>query len=330
MSAQEWDSLASAVGGGYFHSHAEATYVASASRTQPLFLWMADAQDRPTSVATGTIWRPRKWPGSRFCGQVTLLSLPATCSRSPDLQQNVLSAMEAWLGQQGVFSIRVASYDSSNSEAVLSALNYELTPRHEFVIDLSRTEEEIWKGFKGERRTDVRKAEALHVETRRQTTPEGLDLVAEFQNESMQRRDNSVPSGDHISAARRARLASGAIEIFVSYHEDLPINAALFGFVNGQAYYHVSGSSDEGYRCKGPVHLLWTAIRLFHQRGARSLNLGAALAGQDGLFKFKRDFGATVVPAPMGRKQISLVGSALDKARGFVSRRPRLAKVNEA
>ena len=113
-------------------------------------------------------------------------------------------------------------------------------------------------------------------------------------------------------------LESGRIDVFVSTLNDAPINGSVFGNFNDKPYYLVSGSSDLGFKNCGPVHLIWTAVQKYKEQGATILNLGATLEGQDSLFQFKKDFGATVVSQPIGKKRISQIGSGLHRIRSLL------------
>jgi len=132
----------------------------------------------------------------------------------------------------------------------------------------------------------------------------------------MRRRGVSArQASDRIVSARQQQLEGGKADIFVTYRDGTPVNASLFGVFDNKPYYHVSGASDRGYHCCGPAHLIWTAIKMYKERGSTILNLGAALEDQTGLYRFKRDFGAKVVSQPIGTKRISRPGSALHRIR---------------
>jgi len=318
-SVEDWNPLVARLNGGYFQCCAEVSCHASAPGACQLLAEGYDRRGCCIGVVTGVIVRSRIWPFSRFCGYAMLLSLPAMAPGFEDKQTAFMLALEQFLRKQGVFSIRVYSYDSPGSDTTLTALGYSLSERHEFIVDLDRPLEEIWARLQGTRRTDIRKAERLGVETRRQNTIEGLEMLLSFQSRSMARRGIKRPeTAEPNIRAQRERLSSGNVDVFVSYLAGAPMNAALFGVFNNRPYYHVSGSSDEGYKCCGPAHLLWTAIKDYRSQGARRLNLGAVVSRQDGLHRFKKDFGAEVFPAPIGVKRVSRIGSLLHLARSTI------------
>ena len=311
---QEWDRLAAELGGGYFHGHAQVLYDGAVEDSEAVFLKAVDDSGQCIGVATGTIARSHRWPFSSYCNWAMLEALPATLDDSDDSQRSFMVALENYLREQGVFSVHVYSYDSLRSENVLSSLGYHLEKRNEFIVDLKPELDDIWSAFKGSRRTDIRKAEKSGMETRFENTAEAMELVFSFQSQSMERRGIEMNQAQQrIQNARQARLASGHINVLVSYHEKTPTNAAIFGIFNSQPYYLVSGSSDEGFKNCGPAQLIWTAIKAYKQQGAEQLNLGAVIGEQKGLHKFKRDFGSSEVSMPVGKKRISRIGSGLHR-----------------
>ncbi len=320
VDADEWNRQAADLGAGYFHTVTEPACLAMAAGSEPLFLRGRDAAGRVVALATGVLWRPRVWPMSRYCGQATLLGVPAIGADCGVDTAAVLQAIELRLRAAGVFALRVDSYDSPGSDAVLGPLGYQLGERWEFVIDFSDRDRDLWDALAGERRTDIRRAEKLGVHTRCEQTSDAIALVAQFQRESMERRGQPIADATRQTEAVGQRVSRGMGDIFVTYCDGQPVNAALLMYFNARAYYHMAGTSEAGKRCRGPVHLVWTALQHYAERGAECLNLGAALGGQESLYQFKRDFGAHVLPAPTGCKKIATVGSVLDQVRSLLGR----------
>jgi lipid II:glycine glycyltransferase (peptidoglycan interpeptide bridge formation enzyme) len=244
-------------------------------------------------------------------------ALPATKGRNAELELAIMNMLEGELKSRGVFQIRVCSYESPNSRKVLSAFTGELSDRAEFYIDLSRSRDDIWKMLKSARRNDIRKAKKLGVESRLDNTMEGVQLLYDFQTESLQRR--GIRFDPFYTPAERLLtllLDTNRARLLVSYRDGVPVNAGLFGLFGGRAYYLASGSTSDGYKSCGPVHLLWTMIEMLKVDGATTLNLGGADGPadqerevKDGLYNFKKDFGGTVISQPGGFKTISLLGA---------------------
>jgi len=318
VDCRQWDDLAVSLGGGYFHCHAHVIYSAECEAAEPLFVKALDDNGRCVGIATGIIAMPRIWPFSKYCGWAMLQGTPTAVDRSVETECEIMRELERHLRRRGAFSVHIYSYDSPRSADVLASLNYHLSTRSEFYLDLSLGLDEIWSKFKRQRKQHIRKAEKSGVVTRRTNTQEALDLVCSFQTQSMERRQISITNAQERTAtARKKLLESGRIDVLVSYQNDTPINGGFFGNFNAKPYHLVSGSSDLGFKCCGPAHLTWTAIQMYKEQGAISLNLGATLEDQETLYRFKKDFGAEAVSQPIGRKRISRVGSALHRGRSL-------------
>src|SRR5215472_11115888 len=316
----EWDRLAADLGGSFFHCYAYAKMESSRPRVEPLFVTAFNRSGECIGVVLCTISSTRSWPFSRFCKTAVFGALPATKGRNAELELAMMNILERELRSRGVFQIRICSYESPNSRKVLSPFTCGLSDRAEFYIDLSRSIDDIWKMLKPARRNDIRKARKLGVESRLDNTIKGVQQLYDFQAESLQRR--GILFDPFYTPAERLQtllLDTNSAKLLVSYRDDVPVNAALFGLFGGRAYYLASGSSSDGYKSCGPVHLLWTMIEMLKADGATTLNLGGVdgptdreRGVKDGLYSFKKDFGGTVIPQPGGFKTISLFGARLN------------------
>jgi Acetyltransferase (GNAT) domain len=321
-----WDERAASLGGSFFHCHAYALSESVRPGSTPLFVTALDRAGECVGVAVGSVSTPRHWPSSRFCKTAVFGALPATREDSPELQRSVLAAIEETLRREGVFSIHVHSYESPHAAAVLPALSYRLIGRCEFYLDLSRPIEDIWKAFRGSRRTDIRKARKLGVETKAEHTVEVLEELIKLQKGSYQRHGVDYVTDGHYCAAKRMLIESGRTVLLASYRGGVMLNAALFGLFGGRAHYLNAGSSAEGNRRCGPSHLIWTMIEVLKARGYSSLDLGGVPLrpgepeDENGLYNFKRDFGATAAVQPSGVKVLSHHGSWLHRGMRVLAR----------
>ena len=325
---RNWDELAERLGGCFSHCYAYGVYESFRSNVVPLFVKAFDQNRECIGIAVGSIESPKYWPFSRFCKSAVIGALPTTRDKSPDLERAIMVALEKELKLRGVFRIHVCSYDSPNSVAVLSSLSYDLHGRVEFYLDLNRPLEDIWKMLKGARRTHIRKATKLGVETRIENDLASLLRLYSFQAESLQRRGILFdPPRGQADAAKALLLDTGRAIVLVSYLGGAPVNAALFGRFGRKAYYLASGATVSGKQSCGPVHLLWTMIEKLKAAGGEVLNLGGVSValgdegGVSGLYSFKQDFGATGISQPAGTKIISQMGAGLDSAYAFLHRR---------
>lgn len=314
--ASNWDRLATSLNGGVFHCYGYTIYESKLLHAKPLFVQIFDNHNKCIALAAGTLGIPRIWPFSRYCQIASFPSLPATASTDPEITQSILLAIEDHLRKIGVQEIRFASYDSPSSFYALPQLGYQTVARNEYLFDLTCDLDDLWKAMAPNRRNQIRRAEKHGVQTRLENSERSLQLLDHFHSLSMARRGIlSSPSPHHKIGGQLDLIARGNAYIFVSYRNDEALNADLFGYFSGRAYGLSSGSSDNGNRYCGPVHLTWEAIKAFKELGATELCLGGARENEQGLRKFKQEFGAIEQPEPNGKKCISTVGALLSRWR---------------
>jgi hypothetical protein len=234
---EQWDTLAMELGGSFHHCHAYAMHESSRPNVTPVFVKAFNQAGECEGIAVGSILCPRFWPTSSYCKGAFFGALPATRNNSAETEQEIMSALTDALYRKGVFEIRFAAYESRNSASVLPSLSYQTKDRFEFYIDLTKPLDELWSSLKPTRRNKIRKATKMGVESRIDNNVGGLALLHRFQGESLQRR------GIEFSAeSERAEMMNASLldteraVLLVSYKDDEPINAALFGYLGGKVY----------------------------------------------------------------------------------------------
>jgi hypothetical protein len=323
-SRDQWDGLVARLGGSFFHSHAYISYDSALPNTHPFFLRVHDSEGECVGIATGAWVSPRAWPWSRYCREVYLGSLPATGDSEPVSQGRVLEAIEEELARRGVFRLRVCSYNSPASEIILSSLGYEVEERYEFYLDLTGPVEKVWQNVRSERRTKIRKAVKCGLATKEENTLKGLKTLWGLHVEALSRR--SIRTGDipqQLDALKRFLIDTGKARLLINYLENQPASAIMFGVFGDQACTFLAGSTAAGNKVGAPAHVYWSMMELLCQEGVPRINIGGTIpkgteAAKDGLFAFKKDFGATPVRQPAGSKVISKLGKRLSWARTMI------------
>jgi hypothetical protein len=316
-----WGRRLSELGGGFFHCYEHVAYESEAANGHPIFL-EAFRDDTLMGMAAGILRTPRLPVLSRLCQEVSFNALPATRKRDALEEGAVLAAFEQRLRPLGVFRIRVAGFDSRNAGCVLTALGYQLSERFEFQIRLSADIVQNWASLRSERRKKVRKAMKQSLTTRLGDQREDVKTLLDLSHEALLRKGiRARPSDEGVDHLFRNLIESERAELLICSHEAKPLGALLFGTFDGRAFTLMSGSSQEGNQLAVMPLLHWELIRHLTERKFLTLNLGGVSIGpgQDpatnGLFVFKRDFGAEPILQPSGSKIFRGLGSGLDVLR---------------
>jgi lipid II:glycine glycyltransferase (peptidoglycan interpeptide bridge formation enzyme) len=159
-------------------------------------------------------------------------------------------------------------------------------------IDLTRTEEEMWRQTRENHRRDIRRLEKLNFAP----VVDDWNLYGEFARmyrQTMMRlgAESSYHFSDEYFADLRTALGDKLHLCCVVSSADRVAAGGLFTSVNDIMEYHLSGSDPE-YRRLAPTKLMMHFMRLWGKRGGYSvLHLGGGVGSQsDALHEFKAGF----------------------------------------
>ena len=162
---------------------------------------------------------------------------------------------------------------------------------HTIEMDLS-DEDTIWKNITSKNRNMIRKAEKNGIVIEHGMT---WELCQEFKviYDTTMAKDNAEEYYFFKEVFYRSILENmrDCCEIFYALYEGKKIAMSMMLYSNGRMHYHLSGSVLE-YRYLAPSNLLlYEAAKWGCSKGLRSLHLGGGVgAGEDNLFRFKREF----------------------------------------
>lgn len=169
-------------------------------------------------------------------------------------------------------------------------------PFGSYIIDLFRSEEDLWSGVHPKHRNVILNAKKKGVEIRFGTNQDILS-VYEMLVQTMSRSSMSFVSRDTF--LNMINSLAENIEVVVAYHDAKPIGCGVFPFSKYSAYYQFGGSVDSPVL--GAMNLLhWEAMKHFKSTGIGLYDfVGARIEPKpgsklEGIQRFKRRFGSTM------------------------------------
>jgi peptidoglycan pentaglycine glycine transferase (the first glycine) len=179
-----------------------------------------------------------------------------------------------------------------------------LQPRCNMKLDISAPIEEVFeKKFEAKWRYNTRLATKKGVTVRDDLGREGLKIFHDIYKVTSARNGFTGYSLAYFQKMWDALEPAGIIKLFVTYHEEQPLSAAI-SFVLGDKAWYMFGASSNEKRNLMPNHLMqWTMMQWAKERGADSYdfrgvpdpNMHDIPAHEEGLVKFKTGFGAEMV-----------------------------------
>lgn len=165
--------------------------------------------------------------------------------------------------------------------------------RQTVVLRLDQGEEALWRGYAGEHRTSIRKAQKSGVTCEQRELGEALPAFIEIYRETM--RGLGADDFYLFSEEHYASLAEGlgnGLVLFMARHEGRDIAGALFLVHGDRLHYHLAGNSQEHRHLAGSNLLIHSAGLWGMARGLTRIHLGGgrSAAPDDSLLGFKARF----------------------------------------
>jgi len=332
--AEEWDARVGDCGGTVFHTACWAEYTAAGQpNATPIFYTLLSGDGEPLGAALGFRYRSPRRLLSGLSGRLALDAMPAVKKADPDTLKEFVSliANDARANHDAV--IVLGSFASPNGANTLKACGYEVTPRLEFELDLTRTEDDLWTAMEHKRRKNIKKAGRKNVTIEEPAPAEAVAHLRRLQGESSRRivarggRDiayQGIGPRDPVEVL----LKAGVTRLVCACVDGEVESAGLFTAFNGLVYHTLSGHSRAGLKAQAPTLLLWETLKRYKTEGMKRLNLGGCSAEavnegspEHGVYRYKRDWGGVMLKCASGRKVLRpVVHRLVNTARAVLGR----------
>jgi peptidoglycan pentaglycine glycine transferase (the first glycine) len=166
-----------------------------------------------------------------------------------------------------------------------------------YVVDLESEEEQLLQKMKQKTRYNIRLAEKKGVMVKEVQTEEEFKDFTDLYEETCRRQQYNGPGYEYHKKVWLATRSSMS-KILVSYYEGKPLAAFELFYFNDILYYPYGGTSTEFRNVMAPNLLMWEAMKLGKQLGAKSFDMWGINppeengdANWSGFSKFKEGYG---------------------------------------
>ena len=315
VESREWDMAVASLDGSIHHSSAFARYMLAANgNAVPRFICFNDDTGKPIGAALAFQERSRRRLLAPLTGRLWLAAVPIVRSEGGDGLLRFLRELEAYARRTGNTELDIHSSASFSGREELDTLGFALTDRFEFELDLTPSEDDLFKNMEHKRRKNVRKAARSGVVLEDLNDEEGIGHLRRLQGASSERivarggRDITY-KGAKTADPVKSLLDSGVGRIVVAKVDDEVVSAGLFTHFNGLVYHTLSGHGEAALRTQAPTFLLWETIKRYKAEGAKRFNFGGCLATavnkgdpENGIYVYKMGFGGERLSCSSGHK----------------------------
>ena len=169
-------------------------------------------------------------------------------------------------------------------------------PEMTWLLDITKSEEEILKGMRKTHRNLIRRAGKDGVEIIQSANEKYLKTFYNIHMETVRRHKFTPFSYDYIKSEVEAFRKDNQISIFSAKYKNKIISSAIIVFFGDQAFYHHGSSLSEYNKIPSSYLILWEAIREAKKRNKKIFNFYGIVENKpkhpwSGLSKFKKGFG---------------------------------------
>ena len=315
----QWRRLLEQFNGNIFHS-IEWAETCRSNHVNPLFFNWLDSSGRTVGIAVGIASRsPVRYLG-RFSKRLNFESYPAVKNNDADLARSMIRQLVAFAKDGGYRSLTIQSYFANVPIPDMAQLGFVTTSRIEFILDLTRTEEELWNRLSGHHQRKIKKAQKHDLLFEEACSVEAMEQLRKLQAATREKRNRRGEHMDMLDSAQYEELGKRYFglnlgKLYLMTNEKQPVSAAFVTMYAGRALYVYGGSSEKGYEMNAPALLFWKIFSRCRELGCREFNMGGVTASavnsdslSHGLYRFKAGFGG---------RQVSCLSGAAENLRPF-------------
>ena len=181
----------------------------------------------------------------------------------------------------------------------------QVQPSHTQIIDLGKDQKDLLKDMKSTNRNLYRNIHKKGVTVQRSSTPEGVEHLLRFLDETAKRNGFNRQQDDYLRSVARSLMPAGAATLYLAVLEAQPIAAALAYDSSDTRTYAHAAMDQEHRKLSAGIPLVVTMILDAKEKGLTRFDLfGTAPEGAGpehewyGFTSFKKSFGGEPLALP--------------------------------
>lgn len=243
--------------------------------------------------------------------QLTLHPIPFTkfyfgyLPKGPFPNKDFTDALLQIAKEQNCVAIKIEPNVLKTSKKIDSRLKkspHPLFTKHNLLLDLQKSEEDILKNMHPKTRYNIKVAQKHKVEIKQLNNDEGFIIYKDLYFETTKRQNYHGHSPHYHKLVWQTLKDSGIAKIIIAFYEKEPLTAWMLFTFKDTLYYPYGGSSDKHRNVMATYLLAWEAIKLGKKLGYKYFDLWGALSPDEpqdhpfrGFTRFKEGLGSELV-----------------------------------
>ena len=240
-----------------------------------------------------------------------------TVLRGPAITEDMLNNIhKIALDENAIFvkfepDVYQKTFDANNNPTALaeevSFPNLVVSPKvafypYTYVIDLTKSEDELLAAMHTKTRYNIRVANRHNVKVEEVSTDKGFATYLKLLFDTTKRQGFYLHSEDYHKNLWRILKPTGMVHVMLASYQGEVISAFMLFVLNGRLFYPYGSSLDLHREAMAPTLLMWESIKFGKKLGLKSFDMWGSL-GPDakesengfGFHRFKQGYGGQLV-----------------------------------
>ncbi len=276
VASAQWDEIVGALDGDVTQTSGWVEYALATDYERALLVAGVDADGAPRAAAAGFISAP-KWPLHGF--RSIRFAAPPAVGSDLELLPHAVSACEGAARAHGCHSVEVLGVEQQEGGTPPGFSGYRTKGRLEYVVDLTRGKEELWRGLAPDQQRNVKLARKHKVYVARAAPLTSMRVLRALQVE-VSKRHASRGDGfglrpvEAYDALGKALMERNYARVYCALVDDEVVMAALCTTFGRRARGIYNGASERGLEVRATTAVIWLAMTDLARDGFTELSFG--------------------------------------------------------
>lgn len=238
---------------------------------------------------------------SGLMGKLTTRSIiaggPLCKNDNPAILEALLAAYNKMIKSKAIYSQVRCQHDTSSLKSVFEKQGYRFEEHLNILIDLKKTEEQLWKECNSKRRQKIRGAERDGIAVSEVTNAEDRIQAYKILHQVYKRAKLPFPDFSLFSSAFSVLIPQNKLKVYGAYSENKLVGIRIILLYKKTVYDWYAGSFSEYYNLHPNDVLPWKIFCQSQKNGFEVFDFGGAGKPNQPypVRDFKKQFGGTFV-----------------------------------
>ncbi len=290
-----------------FHTRQMVQVYSATHKHQPLAIAAVNQHGIPVAMIVSVHVKTLSGVVSRFASRAIMFAEPICNDDAEGIQglTKLLRYHDKWMKRRALFAEVRPIWESGSERIALEKCGYHFLEYPNYVIDTTRTPDELWNALPTKFRSEINRARKRGVEIVEDSSSAGAQALYKLLQASYGRSRVPLPDVSLLQSAIKY-LPDDYRRLAIANYQGRPVAGSLDLTFKGVVYGWYSGTERvSGLSANGLAN--WTVIEWASRNGHRSFDFGGAgWPGEDyGPASFKARFGGQLVHYGRYRKTYS-------------------------